>query len=102
MPSSTTPRSQVRAIRISALVSEEERDAITARADAASLSVSAYLRLRALGDAADATPQVLAQVDRLIAGMEADLDAATAALDATLHCLEVADGSLRRPHDTPV
>ncbi|WP_145614846.1 hypothetical protein [Nitrospirillum bahiense] len=37
--------------------------------------------------------QALAQVDRLIAGMEADLDAATAALDTTLQRLETTEAS---------
>ncbi|TWB33103.1 hypothetical protein FBZ90_1366 [Nitrospirillum pindoramense] len=84
----TTPSSQARTTRVSALVTKTERSVITARARAAGLSVSAYLRLCALDDAPDTNSQALAQVDRLIAGMEADLDAATAVLDATLRRLE--------------
>ncbi|TWB18827.1 hypothetical protein FBZ89_109213 [Nitrospirillum amazonense] len=86
----TTPPSQARTTRVSALVSEEESSTITAKASAAGLSVSAYLRLRALDDNSGVPAHALAQVDRLIAGMEADLDAAMAALDATLHRLDIA------------
>ncbi|MEC4591903.1 hypothetical protein VPG91_12975 [Nitrospirillum amazonense] len=83
-----TPPSQVRTTRVSALVNEEENAAISARADAAGLSISAYLRLRALDNSPNLTPQALAEVDRLIASMETDLDTAMAALDATLLRLE--------------
>ena len=59
-----------RATRLSALVSVDEGAAIASRAEAAGLSVSAYLRERALGDDEDA----LRQVDMIIAEMEAALD----------------------------
>lgn len=69
-----------RATRLSALVSVDEGAAIASRAEAAGLSVSAYLRERALGDDEDA----LRQVDMIIAEMEAALDGATSELAAVL------------------
>ncbi|MEA1653018.1 hypothetical protein UAJ10_28885 [Nitrospirillum sp. BR 11164] len=88
-------RSRTRAIPVR--VSAEEYAAITAKADAAGLSISAYLRLCALADAPSADPQTLAQVDLLITGMEAALDTATAALDATLRRLDLAETSHAGP-----
>lgn len=70
------------------MVNSAESALITARADAAGLSVSAYLRALALGEPSGADAQALAQVDSLIAGMEAKIDAATAAVDVVLARLE--------------
>ena len=79
---STTPQS--RATRLTALVSDAESAKISAKAEAAGLSVSAYLRERALGDDQDA----LNKVDQIIAQMEAALDGATIELAAVLARLD--------------
>lgn len=79
---STMP--QPRSTRLTALVSEAENAKIAARAETAGLSVSAYLRERALGDDQDA----LNKVDQIIAQMEAALDGATAELAAVLARLD--------------
>jgi hypothetical protein len=78
-----------RATRLSALVSADESAVIASRAEAAGLSVSAYLRERALGDDEEA----LRQVDMIIAGMEAALDGATAELAAVLARLRTVEGA---------
>jgi len=74
-----------RETRLTALVSAPEAERITRQAAAAGLSVSAYLRDRALGlsPRPDETA-ALRQVDALIDRMEADLDRAVAELAATM------------------
>ncbi len=79
---STMPQS--RGTRLTALVSDAESAKISAKAEAAGLSVSAYLRERALGDDQDA----LNKVDQIIAQMEAALDSATVELAAVLSRLD--------------
>ena len=82
-----------RTTRLTALVSETEAALIAKRAAAAGLSVSGYLRERALGasDNADADEAgALRQVDVLIARMEADLDRAATALSGTLARMDAA------------
>ena len=82
-----TPAVAGRTTRLTALVSEAEAAQIARHAEAAGLSVSTYLRDRALGALAKADTgeaAALQQVDALIARMEADLDQATAALSATM------------------
>jgi hypothetical protein len=83
---STVPQS--RGTRLTALVSNAENAKISAKAEAAGLSVSAYLRERALGDDQDA----LNKVDQIIAEMEAALDGATTELTAVLARLD--DGTI--------
>lgn len=78
-----------RATRLSALVSADESAIIASRAEAAGLSVSAYLRERALGDDEEA----LHQVDTIIAGMEAALDGAIAELAAVLARLDAPEAA---------
>jgi hypothetical protein len=76
-----------RTTRLTALVSQAEAELIANRAEAAGLSVSAYLRDRALDLSADADTsdtEALRQVDVLVARMEADLDRATAVLAASI------------------
>ena len=77
-----TPAMAGRTMRLTSLVSKAEAALIAKRAEAAGLSVSAYLRDCALGASANADTdeaQALRQVDALVARMEADLDRATAA-----------------------
>jgi len=74
-----------RETRLTALVSAPEAERITRQAAAAGLSVSAYLRDRALGLSAQPDETAaLRQVDALIDRMEADLDRAVAELAATM------------------
>ena len=80
-----------RTTRMSALVSDFEAAEIARRASAAGLSVSAYLRERALdlGDnAGDA--DALRQVDRMIDKMTADVDNAIGVLATTLRRMKKA------------
>ncbi len=80
-----------RTTRMSALVSDFEAAEIARRASAAGLSVSAYLRERALdlGDnAGDA--DALRQVDRMIDKMTADVDSAIGVLATTLRRMKKA------------
>jgi hypothetical protein len=73
-----------RETRLTALVSAPEAERIARQAAAAGLSVSAYLRDRALGLSAQPDEAAaLRQVDALIDRMEADLDRAVAELAAT-------------------
>lgn len=77
--------SPARTTRMSALVSDFEAAEIARRANAAGLSVSAYLRERALNlddHAEDA--DALRQVDRMIDKMTADVDNAIGVLATTL------------------
>ncbi len=81
-----TPTVPGRSTRLTVLVNDGEAAQIARQAAAAGLSVSAYLRERALGIAAapEASPEAaLRQMDGLIARMEADLDGAIAALAQT-------------------
>jgi hypothetical protein len=74
-----------RTTRLTALVSGVEAERIARLAAAAGLSVSGYLRDRALnlpGD--DASSAALRQVDTLIDRMQSELDEAIAALTAAL------------------
>jgi hypothetical protein len=93
MSIATASAMAARATRLTALVSEAEAALISTRAQAAGLSVSAYLRDRALDLSANADTsdtQALRQVDVLVARMEADLDRATAALSASLARMDAA------------
>ena len=92
----------VRATRLTVLVSAAEAAEIARRAEEAGLSVSAYLRARALGPATEgrategrATERAAAEgtgeqavalrhFDALLGRMEADLDGALTALAASL------------------
>jgi hypothetical protein len=87
MSVATAPTMAGRTTRLTALVSQAEAELIANRAEAAGLSVSAYLRDRALDLSADADTsdtEALRQVDVLVARMEADLDRATAVLAASI------------------
>jgi len=64
-----------RTTRLAALVTATEANQIARRATATGLSVSAYLRERALSAHPD-QPAALPQIDTLIARMESDLDSA--------------------------
>ncbi|MCW8308818.1 hypothetical protein AruPA_17425 [Acidiphilium sp. PA] len=80
-----------RTTRMSALVSDFEAAEIARRASAAGLSVSAYLRERALdlgNNAGDA--DALRQVDRMIDKMTADVDNAIGVLATTLRRMKKA------------
>jgi len=88
-----TPATAGRTTRLTSLVSEAEAALIANRAEAAGLSVSAYLRDGALCASVKADTgetQALRQVDALIARMEADLDQAIAALSATIARIDAA------------
>lgn len=75
----------VRSTRLTTLVSDSEGEAIAKKAEAAGLSVSAYLRSLALGPEIDLDNEaVLHQVDLLIDRMERDLDGAIAGLAETI------------------
>ena len=76
-----TPQTNDRTTRLTALVSETEAARINALAEAAGLSVSAFLRERALDERAD-------QFDALLGRMEADLDAANDCIADTLARME--------------
>jgi len=79
------PADLTRETRLTALVSAPEAERITRQAAAAGLSVSAYLRDRALGLSAQPDEAAaLRQVDALIERMEADLGRAVAELAATM------------------
>ncbi|MGB8841876.1 MAG: hypothetical protein WCC64_12475 [Aliidongia sp.] len=75
----------VRANRLTTLVSNSENEIITKKAEAAGLSVSAFPRDLALGSLADMRDEAaLRQVDAMIDRMEGDLDSAIGELSATL------------------
>jgi hypothetical protein len=79
----------VRANRLTTLVSNSENEIITKKAEAAGLSVSAFLRDLALGSLADMRDEAaLRQVDAMIDRMEGDLDSAIGELSATLARME--------------
>jgi hypothetical protein len=81
-----TPASIGRTVRLTALVSSAEAAEVAKLAAAAGMSVSAYLRERALGDGHSDTDEQAAirQVDAAIDRMEADLDSAIAVLSGTI------------------
>jgi hypothetical protein len=79
------PAEIARDTRLTALVTAPEAERIARQAAAAGLSVSAYLRDRALGLSAQPDEAAaLRQMDALIDRMEADLDHAIAELAATI------------------
>jgi len=79
------PVMEVRTTRLTALVSEAEAAQVAMQAAAAGLSVSAYLRDRALGVSSNAGESAaLQQLDALIDRIEADLDSAIAEVSATI------------------
>ncbi len=83
------PVMEVRTTRLTALVSEAEAAQVAMQAAAAGLSVSAYLRDRALGVSANAGESAaLQQVDAFIDRIEADLDSAIAEVSATIARME--------------
>ncbi len=83
------PVMEVRTTRLTALVSEAEAAQVAMQAAAAGLSVSAYLRDRALGVSANAGESAaLRQVDAFIDRIEADLDSAIAEVSATIARME--------------
>jgi len=85
MSAALTSNDPNRTTRLSALVSAAEADQIAKQAAAAGLSVSSYLRDRALGTPAHPDEAAaLRQVDTLIGRMQSDLDSAIAELSATL------------------
>jgi hypothetical protein len=85
------PAADGRTARLTALVSGAEAEQIARQAAAAGLSVSAYLRERALGGPIDASDAAaLQQVDVLIDRMEAELDSAIAVLSATMVRIDAA------------
>jgi hypothetical protein len=85
MPAAALPPEVARETRLTALVSAPEAERIARQAAAAGLSVSAYLRDRALGLSAQPNEAAaLRQVDAVINRMEADLDRAIAELAATM------------------
>ena len=85
------PATEGRTTRLTALVSEGEAEQVTRQAAAVGLSVSAYLRDRALGISADAGESAaLRQVDAFIDRIEADLDSAIAEVSATIARMDAA------------
>ena len=75
----------VRATRLSVLVSESEAAEIAQRAEAAGLSMSAFLRNQALGLGGKAEEdEALRCVDALIDKMTQDVDAAIAEVGASV------------------
>jgi hypothetical protein len=74
-----------RTTRLSVLVSAPEADEIAARAKAANLSVSAYLRAQALASGGAGTEDdALAIFDQVIDTLATRLDAANSSLEAAL------------------
>jgi hypothetical protein len=74
-----------RTTRLSVLVSNVEAQEIADRAQAASLSVSAYLRAQALtAGASENEPEALAVFDQIITDITTRIDAANASLEAAL------------------
>jgi hypothetical protein len=74
-----------RATRISVLVSTPEAEEISARAEAAGLSVSAYLRAQALGAIPSGDEQEALKIfDRVIDDITTRIDQANASLEAAL------------------
>lgn len=74
-----------RAMRLSALVSDAEAEQITKQAEASGLSVSAFLRERALGLKNSREEEAaLRQVDALIDKMAGDVESAIGQVASTL------------------
>jgi len=74
-----------RATRLSVLVTAPEAEEISARAEAAGLSVSAYLRAQALGAIPSADQEDALKIfDRVIDDISTRIDQANASLEATL------------------
>ena len=78
-----------RTTRLSVLVSSSEAEEIAHRAEAANLSVSAYLRAQALtnnlaDDAAAGDPEALAVFDQIIDVITTRIDQANSSLEAAL------------------
>lgn len=83
------PAPDIRTTRLSVMVSPGEAGQIAGAAEAAGLSVSAFLRGRALGvTSKDAEAAALRQIDALIDRMTGDLDAAIAQLSEVLARLD--------------
>jgi hypothetical protein len=79
------PAAGVRDNRLTTLVSDTEIKLISEMAAVSGMSVSAYLRERALGPSADPLEAAaLEKIDALIGGMERKLDEANAELAAAL------------------
>ena len=82
---SLNPGADIRTNRLTTLVSDVESALIAKKAEAAGLSVSAYLRASALGtETSGGDEAALRQIDLLIARMESDLDGAVAEVNAAL------------------
>jgi len=81
--------SAARTTRLSVLVTSGEAKEIAKRADAAGLSVSAYLRAMALGDGASKEEQeAMRVIDQVLDEMIATVDKANASLEAALDGME--------------
>jgi hypothetical protein len=81
--------------RLTTLVTESEGNIIERLAQTAGLSVSAYLREKALGRMGDGDEDyALAEIDRLIEKIEADLDGAIATVNAVVARLDFAPAPL--------
>ena len=78
-------RTRLHTSRLTALVSDAESTLIAKKAEAAGLSVSAYLRASALGPETSSDDETaLRQIDLPIAHMASDLDGAVAEVNAAL------------------
>lgn len=77
------PAADARTTRLSLLVSAGEAEEIVKAAEACGLSVSSFLRERALGGGRDEAA-ALRQVDALIDGMTRELDEAVAQLNGVM------------------
>jgi len=73
-----------RTTRLAVLVSNAESQEIALRAEAANLSVSAYLRAQALGTGAGNDQEALAVFDQIIDTITARIDQANTSLEAAL------------------
>ncbi|WP_029008655.1 plasmid mobilization protein [Azospirillum halopraeferens] len=75
-------QAEVRNKRLKALVNGTESAEIEARANAARMSISAFVRAAALGEVGDAAQaEALRQFDEIIAKMERSVNAAVLAVD---------------------
>jgi len=84
----------IRAARLSVLVNGAEAEEIAHRAAAAGVSVSAYLRARALGDGvSEDEAAAMRAFDRVIDEMTARVDEANASLEAALARMETQAGA---------
>ena len=81
---------EVRDKRVQVLVNEMENAEIEARANAAGMSVSAYVRAAALGTVGDAAQaEALRKFDEIVATMEQSVAAATLAVDEANRRMEM-------------